>query len=171
MAKRIPSASGQKNPIELGTLLMSIGGGGGGKLWVLTPSVRILQPGFSGRLPPKNWLSSGCGALPCNISQDPFTAGFTGPANKGFHSDDDDDDGVPFSVSTRTSVVILPVSSGWDRLSRKFLDKTDPIDFLEDRRFLACVHWHSRPCLNYFISGAPRRTRKYRHRPGSINMD
>lgn len=35
--------TGQDNALELGTLIMSVGGGDGGKLWVTSPSDSMLQ--------------------------------------------------------------------------------------------------------------------------------
>ncbi len=42
--------SGQENALESGTLLMSVDGGGGGKLWVPSRSVSTLQVASSGKV-------------------------------------------------------------------------------------------------------------------------
>lgn len=42
--------SGQDNALELDTLIMSVGGGDGGKLWVTSLSDSMLQAALSGKI-------------------------------------------------------------------------------------------------------------------------
>ncbi len=136
-----PGESGQKDSSESGqksgALLMSIDGGAGSELRVLSPSDRALQTEFSGKARPRFSLSSERGILPCKVSSDPSIRESTGPVDKRVNSDDDDC--LSFSTWSRTSAVALPVSTSCDRFSGEFLDEINPTDFLR-RRFLDCVY-------------------------------